>query len=330
MTKMILLWLGLFSIEAAPFSLVSYNVQNLFDNKQTKGHRDYTYLAKDDPLKTNCKLEKSDYYRRYCKKLDWNEEKIATRIKLLRKVLKSSPQVPSLLGLVEIETKELALRLGEEFGLKKVVMTSGSDERGIQSALLFNEKVWELIEKKEWSFDFATRNLLEVHLRNKEEKKKLIIFVNHWPSQRSPTEKRLVLARKLVERLEKFKGEAVVAVGDFNTLPRENPHPFHQELLLKGRMNEVDFKKGTYFYAPKMSWNHLDRVFFRGPLATQSSQVIAPEFATGVYEYTNKKRDFWGSRVVGIPKKADFLKKKKMGYSDHFPVYVEFDWTSGK
>ncbi len=311
---------------SAEFSIASYNLHNLFDAKATLGHEDFTYLPKDHSLKKNCLKEKNSYYKRLCLRTDWSEKKIDLRIKNLQKVMESFPVRVSLLALVEVETLEVAKKLGLPFGLSEGVITTGRDRRGIQSVLLFNPSIWKLLEVKEHSFDFQTRNLLEVKLIHKKEKKPIVVFVNHWPSQRSPTEKRGVLAKKLKERVKALSKERIIALGDFNTLAQENPHPIHQELLKDGLLKEFPFRAGTYFYAPSMSWNALDRLFYSENLKVKEAKVIKPSFATTVYEYKDKKKPFWGSRIVGVPKKANPQKKKKLGFSDHFPIFARMEF----
>lgn len=316
----------LFSSFAQDFSIASYNLHNLFDTKATKGHDDFTYLPKNHALKKECEKESNSYYKRICQRTDWTEDKLKKRIQNLQKVIESFPKEVSLLALVEVETLALGLEIGQPFGLDQGVVTTGTDRRGIQSALLYNSKIWKLIETKEFPFDFKTRNLLEVRLLHKKNKKEVTVFVNHWPSQGSPTEKRLVVAKKLAERMKAHKQMNVLALGDFNTLPKENPHPIHREILTLEGVNEFFFEGGTYFYAPKMSWNSLDRLFFGKGLRILEGRVIKPTFATTVFEYTDKKRDFWGSRVMGVPKKAKPMKKKNLGFSDHFPIFATIEF----
>jgi hypothetical protein len=65
-----------FFTQAAEVSIVSYNVENLFDSLHDEGHEDFTYLPKKSKLKKECKTIENSYYRKYCQKLNWTPEKV--------------------------------------------------------------------------------------------------------------------------------------------------------------------------------------------------------------------------------------------------------------
>ena len=95
-----------------------------------------------------------------------------------------------------------------------------------------------------------------------------------------------MVAKKLKEliekRLKEVPGMGILAVGDFNTLPYENPHPVKNILLSLNSMHDVHelfmndssisqkeknkLPLGTYFYPPKREWNRFDRVFVNSSL----------------------------------------------------------------
>lgn len=88
--------------------------------------------------------------------------------------------------------------------------------------------------------------------------------------------------------------------------------------------------RGTYFYAPKFTWNLLDRVFFSENLTT-SGKVIAdigsykietPSFAVTDVQYDEPSSYMNGSIVRGVPLRSDHnaTRSSAAGYSDHFPV----------
>lgn len=318
-------------IHASEVSIVSYNVENLFDSLHDEGHEDFTYLPKKNELKKKCKDIKNSYYRKYCKKLNWTSKKVEKKINQHRKVLKALPLVPDFLALVEIENIKLVKKFEDLVKDGKSLITKGDDERGIHCALIYNSKDYKLLSKKEHKTLSGSRNVLEVLLKGG--KGVVAVFVTHWPSQRSPTERRLLAARVVADRVKELKKKnpkmGILVVGDFNTLEIEQPHPFYNGLLDNtGLVDSADKKSGgSYFYKPSMSWNLLDRVFYSSDsLTLKEFKVFRPEFATTVTEYRKKGKSFWGSRVVGVPKDANHHSLKNIGYSDHFPVYGIFTW----
>lgn len=319
------------SFGATEIKIVSYNVENLFDSLHDEGHEDFTYLPKKDKLKKECKAIKNSYYRKYCQKLNWTPEKVEKKIQQHRKVIKDLPVVPDFLAFIEIENIKLVKKFEDLVREGKSLITKGDDERGIHCALIYNSKDFKLLSQTEHKTLSGSRNVLEAQFEGKGGK--VVVLVNHWPSQRSPTEKRLVAAKVVAERIKDLKKKdkklGIIAVGDFNTLEIEQPHPFFNGLLFETGMKDSADKTsgGSYFYKPSMSWNLLDRVFYSDDsLVLKEFKVHRPGFATTVTEYRKKGKPFWGSRVVGVPKDADHHSLKNIGFSDHFPVYGIFTW----
>lgn len=305
--------------------VMSYNVENFFDAVDNPETDDETYLPLKHPQKKKCKAIKSKYYKKVCQKLDWTPKKIELKVSQHLKVLEAFPHQLDLLALIEVESKEVVELFKEKLPLKGMVMTDGSDRRGINVALLFNESRFSLKNTKQIVAPFKTRNILKVQLEDKKNKKPISVYINHWPSQRSPTSKRLQVANLLMESLKKEKSDVIV-LGDFNTLDKEFPSPFSPLRSILVDASSDYSGPGSYFYKRTMSWNMLDRIFYSSGLVLKSFGVFAPSFSIGVTEYT-RKGPFKGSRIVGLPKGYDHHKKKKPGYSDHFPVYGIF---SGK
>lgn len=322
------------SLWAAGFSVVSYNVENLFDSQHDEKHEDFTYLPLKDKLKEKCKEIKNSYYRKYCQKLDWSPKKVEKKVIQHRKVIEALPLVPDFLGLIEIENLSLVKKFEDLVPSGKSLITVGDDERGINCGLIYNSKKFKLISTQEIFTLKGSRNTLEAVFESLNSKgKKVILYVNHWPSQRSPTEKRVVAAEAVATRVKEWRKKdpsiSHILVGDYNTLEIEQPHPFYNALFEGTGLKDSADKTsgGSYFYKPAMSWNLLDRIFFSDEnLKLKEFKVFKPDFITTVTEYKKKGKPFWGSRITGIPKGAEHKSLKDIGYSDHFPVYATFDW----
>jgi hypothetical protein len=91
------------------------------------------------------------------------------------------------------------------------------------------------------------------------------------------------------------------------------------DLTAKLRKNEKVL--GSYFYGPKMAWNYLDRFFVSKKLATsirnKDIRVYSSKLNSGVWEQKREGSHYYGSRVVGAPKRF-----KAGGVSDHFPIIL--------
>lgn len=101
--------------------------------------------------------------------------------------------LPAIVGLVEVENKNVLLDLIAEKSLKnyyQFIHYDSSDERGIDTALLYQPDFFEVIYSKTYplllfdedgSRDY-TRDVLLVCGKLKGET--IYILVNHWPSRR--------------------------------------------------------------------------------------------------------------------------------------------------
>jgi endonuclease/exonuclease/phosphatase family metal-dependent hydrolase len=326
-----------------------YNVENLFDSEKDRGKNDWAYLPKETQGKKEA-CQKINYhrYRKECLNGDWTSIKVDLKVKQIAKSLESIPL--DILGVCEVENEKVLNLLSKEMGLKGMAISHGPDKRGIDVGLLYRQNpIFKKVLTKEHrieSIDYfkkkPTRPILEVEFQMKKGPS-LHVFINHWPSLSNPTKARISAAKVLRARVEKILKEdskaSILAMGDFNTIDSDYPHPFKEELLKGGLLSDVhqsvmnskkiDKQKkksmplGTYFYTPKMQWNLLDRFFVSSNLMDLDSyQIHNPSFLTQVYEYQDKKSAVYGSRVVGIPARYNHHKKKKkqLGYSDHFAI----------
>jgi len=123
----------------------------------------------------------------------------------------------------------------------------------------------------------------------------------------------------------------MIALGDFNTTDDENPSAIN-EIVLKpfGDFNFMDTYSecqkmggpycinppGSYYYKSKKEWNRLDRIFL-------SNSFLDAKVVTF----------YWTNFVVYAPPFAinedlsplRFDPKTGLGFSDHFPVTMEFE-----
>lgn len=343
--------------------IMSYNVENLFDIVHDEGKNDWTFLpSKAKGKKEACNAVKSSYRKKECLETDWSKDNLEVKIENITKMVRRDDKLPDILALSEIENERVIAQLAKFLGYKKWAVSDSPDKRGIDLAVLWNEtEEVKYVSKKEHTLKGEyfkkrpSRNILEVEfLIGKKEK--LTIFVNHWPSLSNPTDARIIAANTLTKRtkeiLKKDKNHTVMAVGDFNTIDENYPHPFKSVLYKDGLYTDVhtSFKDdksiswniknqmapGSYFYGRGMTWNLLDRMFYTKNLANKSGleidissyQIYSPSFATKDYEYRGKGKYLTGSVIKGTPFRAEHnsTSNRRAGYSDHFPLIVNLKY----
>jgi endonuclease/exonuclease/phosphatase family metal-dependent hydrolase len=350
---------------ATAFSLMSYNVENLFDTQKDPGKDDWTFL----PAKTQGKMEacrkiRNPAYRRECEKVDWTQAHLALKIAQIKKYVThdSKDALPDFLALIEVENDNVVSQLARELGYIKYVMTSSPDERGIDVALLFNENsLINFVDKKEHVIQGEhlnhnpTRNILEAKF-NIGGTETLYVFVNHWPSQGNPRETRITAAETLRDRINSIKKRepkaSFIAVGDFNTLATERPHPINDTLLKEGilvdahtsfidsKQISVDSKEqlsaGTYFYERGKEWNLLDHILFSNNMLHGSKQRLTVDLASyRIHAPSFALKNFRARRTAvdappqKIPQRYNFLTDKpdQAGFSDHLAPVIRLKLT---
>ncbi|OFZ27965.1 MAG: hypothetical protein A2381_08195 [Bdellovibrionales bacterium RIFOXYB1_FULL_37_110] len=339
-----------------------YNVENLFDAVHDKGKDDWSFLPNSlKEKKEQCKKIKNDYYQNECLKTDWTGQKLEIKLSNIRDVITSKKDsLPDFLGLCEIENESVVKMLADKIGYKKIIVANGPDERGVDVALIYrdHEKIKYIShqehELKGKSFKGKpTRTILEVNFMINGIYP-LSLLINHWPSQANPSESRIMAAKKVMEivnqKTKKNGQQAMIVMGDFNTIPTDYPHPFN-EVLLKDKilvdlhLEYMDAKKisreekssmpnGTYFYYKDMAWNLLDRFFVTQNLLKnkkfkinlKSYQIYTPDFIKDEFVYDRAGYNK-GTKILGVPKSYNFEadQAKEAGYSDHFPITFGLD-----
>ena len=344
--------------------VMTYNVENLFDTVHDKGKRDWEYLPKEFVGKEKeCNKIRKKRYRNNCLRSDWTDKRLQLKLSQIKRVIFSSGgEKPDFLALQEVENENVIKLLAKELGYSDMIVSQSPDKRGIDLAILFSESsslkkigVFEHELKGGYFKRRPSRNILEGHFLING-KYDLSIFVNHWPSQGNPTQARILAAKKLkslVEKRQKNKPKgAILAVGDFNILPYENPHPVKNIFLSLNSMKDVHelfmnnssisqkeknkVPLGTYFYPPKREWNRFDRIFVNKNLIGKEEKkkgllldvaeykIYNPDFITTSLQLRKKYSGGGWSVVKGVPFRYNFLadKSEQAGFSDHFPVFV--------
>lgn len=348
------------NVQAKSVEIMSYNVENLFDAKHDEGKNDWSFLPKDAPGKKEaCAKEKSKYRRNECYDADWTDDKVEMKLDQIKDVItKERKTLPDFLGLIEVENGEVVGRLAKKLGYENVEITTSPDFRGVDVALLYKTSAnIKKISRAEHlvPVEYPSRNILEVEFAI--DGHPLTIFVNHWPSLANPDSWRIkaaeVLANRTKEILAKNPKMAILAMGDFNTIDSNDPHPFKTVLFKDNLFTDavVAFKEdktisdeakkklpeGSYYFPPKDQWNYLDHIFYTSELKDGSAglkldlpsfEVYLPTFA--LKELSRKAgSDDEKSRVIKmVPNRfnTEAKTRSEMGFSDHFAVVVKLNY----
>ncbi|AOS83294.1 hypothetical protein BIU88_03530 [Chlorobaculum limnaeum] len=123
----------------------------------------------------------------------WTDEVFDIKIANLASIIRQmhGGAGPDLLGLCEVENKEVIDKLLEKIGRSdyRLAHKESPDIRGIDCSLIYSSKVFKApptrdMESHLVNFRFPTRDIFQVRLTLKGSGAELNVLVNHWPSRR--------------------------------------------------------------------------------------------------------------------------------------------------
>lgn len=306
-------------------TIAFYNIENLFDTENDAFTNDGDFLP--------------DAAKKWTKKRYFNKlHKIGVVISTIGSKEQDKP--PSLVGLAEVENQKVLIDLLQQSALNELsydfVHFDSSDERGIDVALLYNSNVFEVshaeplplfIEDEHGQRDY-TRDILYVegHLQNQ----LVHVFVNHWSSRREglkATEyKRLAACEQLLDKINTLQSkdpEAVIIVmGDFNDNPIDlslTTLESNGDLFNPFRRLWSPHNKGSLNH--NFEWHLFDQILFSHHILNDTVSNL--EFINADV-FDERFVTHYKGRFKGQPFRTYVGKKYLGGYSDHFPVFVNF------
>jgi endonuclease/exonuclease/phosphatase family metal-dependent hydrolase len=327
------------------FSLMTYNLENLFDITHDKGKLDWTYL----PLKFKnnsaeaqkyCLSMTNEYYKKSCLELDWSEKILNIKIKNLSKVITAynNGKGADIVVFQEVENiNAIKLLLGRGLnkkGYKYAALIEGPDTRGIDVGIISK---YPIVSTKFHNIDLSshsnrtTRGILQARIKIKG--KFVTVFANHWPSQGNDDETREIASLVLKNAAMKVQSGLVIATGDFNTLPDDLPHginnnilPFFEDVeVIARRVIDVS-ALGTHWY--KGEWKSLDKIFVLKKSLSKKASANHKSYEILNHKFMVKDID-WTDRDTGTVTHSEnvpnrFNSKTGEGFSDHLPVAIKF------
>ncbi len=308
--------------------LMFYNVENLFDPFDDS-------LTNDD-----------EFTNEGARHWSWN--KFQTKLNQIFKVFMATgnPYPPAIIGLCEIENRFSLNQLVYKTPFSKfdyrIVHEESPDRRGIDVALLFNPKKFQLLYHEAINVRFPfqpnsrTRDILYVKgiIYNTDT---IHVFVNHWPSrwggQMATAPKRNhvadILKRKTDSIFSKEKQAAIIIMGDLNDYPDDESLTVHleanneeSESPLINLMLPYAEKFGIGSHKYQGEWGTLDQIII-------SKYILLPESSIKI---SSRKAFVFDApflfeqdeKFTGLKPFRTFIGfKYNGGFSDHLPVFID-------
>lgn len=326
--------LAIFSQETAydpqkNFTVVFYNVENLFDTINSPGINDQEFTPAGS--------------------YQWTGKRYHKKIQDIARVLSTvNPyELPEIIGLCEVENREVLTDLVRSEKIKsgnyQIVHETGPDARGIDVALLYREDAFSYLSHRTipiyfpFDPDSRTRDILYVK-GLAADTDTLHLFVNHWSSRvggEAQTEpKRVFAAMRLRNAIDSIffinPVAKIIVMGDFNDEPtnasvfsflnanNKRKNASYNELYnLMYDIHNIE-NEGTYYF--RGNWNMLDHLIVSRALLERDNGFYC-DFGSGMIfsapwmleEINNGDQQPLRTHSRGV---------YKGGPSDHLPVYM--------
>lgn len=319
-------------------TIMTFNVQNLFDNVDDAGKDDKAYLPieakQNDDHIWECNEIEVASWRDECLNLDWSVAAIDLKLSVLAETIRQigDGRGPDIIAFQEVENAAILNRLRTDYladsDYLPAILIEGQDLRGIDVAFLSRLPLAKPAQLHALRFDDHperekdTRGVLEATFRLPDGSL-LTGFAVHFPAPFHPTEMRIAAYRHLAGLRAQLPDENYVfAAGDFNTTSTEDQEQDMLERFARPYWtiaHELGCGecKGTAYYARDERWSFLDMILYspaRGENATWRIRANSVRVANGT------KRQVTAN---GVP--ARFRLENATGVSDHWPLVLTLE-----
>ena len=274
---------------------------------------------------------------------NWDERKYQNKLRKIANVFRLIEEkeavLPMIVGLCEVNNEEVLQDLIQQEPLQNYdfVHYNSLDERGVDTALLYDKRKIELVDSEAISFIFegvneeqdeyydTTRDVLFCKLKYNDEL--LNVFVAHLPSKREKDvnkPKRDYILHSIKERVLTLleKEEPVIICGDFNDDPIEENL---NNLLYDNGVDKILVNPYIELYNNKIystfHYNQgllFDQILFSNHFFLPISSLA---FKSAVV-FNSEKLSNWDKKFQGRPFRTFAGTRYLGGYSDHYPVYT--------
>lgn len=322
-------------------SIMSFNVENLFDNEDDPGKDDKAYLPLENKQsaahRTECAEIEVPSRRDQCLNWDWSdailEKKLAVVANTILQV--NEGKGADIVALQEIENIDILERLRVGFLAEAEylpgILIEGRDKRGVDVAFLSRLELADepVLHQITFSGDYDereadTRGILQANFVLPDGSV-LTAYSVHFPAPYHPTEMRVDAYNRLNQLAADLPGNrAVFAAGDFNTTSTEDSREILLDRLVRPYWtvaHEVGCEdcKGTNYYARDDNWSFLDMILW-APATDRGGKTTWRLSANGLQIANHFAEQV---RPDGTPKR--FAMPDGGGVSDHWPVVVQIE-----
>jgi len=304
-----------------------YNVENLFDTIDDPNTMDDSFLPSSSK--------------------EWNSYKYNDKLKQLSRVFgtikknKNNNKLPNIIGLCEVENKEVIIDLLKDSVFKNhnysILHQNSADPRGIDCALLFDNK-FELLKNdfikiNNPNDERPTRDIVYAKLKYNDYI--INVFVNHWPSrwggQEFSNPKRVFVANILKDFIKNnvSDDEYTLIMGDFNDYPANES--LEKVLVSNNFFNlmQTDIISGIGSYNYRGTWNWLDQIILSKNFVYDDLRVQSG--GSFIYNFTSED-DNIGENYIFYKNSIDEVYPSRTfggdnwfgGFSDHLPIFSRF------
>ena len=327
---------------AAPLAVtvMTFNVQNLFDNDDDADKDDKAYLpieAKQNAAHVAaCNKIEVASWRDECLNLDWSNAAIGHKLTVLADTIRqvNGGLGADIIALQEVENIGILERLRAgylaDLGYEPAILVEGADNRGIDVAFLsrvplahapiLHPLTLSQFAEREWD----TRGVLQADFRLADGSL-LTGFSVHFPAPYHPTEMRIAAYQHLTQLLKSLPDERpAFAAGDFNTTSSEDNKKkmldtYARPFWTPAHDIGCDACKGSYYYARDDSWSFLDMILFAPPRGGNTTARIRADSV----QIANRNPTQVSSK--GTPER--YNSARRTGVSDHWPMIATIELT---
>jgi hypothetical protein len=320
-------------------TVMTFNVENLFDNIDDPGKHDETYLRLQDKQNPAhiaiCETIAVERWRDQCLYFDWTDAVIDRKLTVLAETIKqvNSGTGADIIAFQEVENVAILERLRIEYladsGYLPAILIEGQDVRGIDVAFLSRLPLAEPAKLHPLDFeDYPdrvgdTRGVLEATFELPDGGL-LTGFGVHFPAPFHPTEMREIAYEHLNGLRAGLPADRnVFAAGDFNTTSGED-----RELEMLKRFAEPYWTvaheqcqgcPGTQYYARDGTWSFLDMILFSPSRGEKTTWRIRAKSVRIANRYAQQVT------ADGTPLRFD--PEARIGVSDHWPLLLTLEPT---
>jgi endonuclease/exonuclease/phosphatase family metal-dependent hydrolase len=327
-------------VDVPPVTIMTFNVENLFDTEDDPGKDDRTFLPlaakQTDEHIAACNSIEVPHWRDQCLNWDWNDELLERKLSVVAETILQvdDGRGPDIVALQEIENLAILERLRKDYlgaaNYRPGILIDGSDERGIDVAFLSRLPLDGEPKLHPIPFDGVpqeriddTRGILEATFRLPDGSL-LTGYAVHFPAPFHPTDMRVAAYRFLNELESALPDDrATFAAGDFNTTSAENRARAMLQRLARPHWTVVheycESCPGSSYYARDDSWSFLDMILW-APAENRGAQATWQ-----IRENSVRLANNTAAQVEDDGTPARFEMPGGTGVSDHWPLVVTLE-----